>query len=587
MSRLCPVLLLIACALALPRAWGSGIEVEVRGVEDELRDNVLAFLSLRRYAGATELDEEQVARLVRRAESEARAALRPFGYYSAEVVTSLAAAQDGWRVVVAIDPGLPVVLVATDVRLQGPGRDEPFLADALARSRLRVNEQLSHADYDRLKGNLQRAAASHGYLDARWTQAELLVEPERLEARAVLELDTGERYRFGSTTIEQAFLDPGLVRRYLRYREGDWYDANELLRTQFALDDSDYFAVVEVLPQARDRGQLTVPIRITSERNKRNRYRIGVGYASDTEWRVQLGWTNRQLNRRGHRLSVLGRVSKPEKSIELDYVIPWDDPALEKLSLKLVGGLTERGDVETRGVSLRPSLSQVRGRWQRVLFTNLDYTRDTLPDANVPAGEAPIADRRTLLLVPGISFALLPPGFLTAGAVDRGLFAELLGSASAFGSDSNFLRLRVRDDRRFPLGERWNLLVRGEIGTSAVGDFEDLPSQYRFFAGGDRSVRGYGLNELSPVDAFGNRVGGRHMLAGSVELERALPRNFAAAVFVDAGNAFNDWNEGLEYSAGVGLRYRLPFLSVGIDVAQSLSERDRSPRLHLNFAPIL
>ena len=82
-------------------------------------------------------------------------------------------------------------------------------------------------------------------------------------------------------------------------------------------------------------------------------------------------------------------------------------------------------------------------------------------------------------------------------------------------------------------------------------------------------------------------MGGRHKLVLSVELERALPRNLAAAVFVDAGNAFNSWGDRLEYSAGIGVRYRLPFLSLGIDVAQSISESGRSPRIHLNFTPIL
>lgn len=580
-------ILLLLLALAWPVAGQAAVEVRVAGVEDELRDNVLAFLSLKRYANAQDLDEEKLARLLRRAEREARSALRPFGYYSAEVVASLAEQESGWKAVIAIYPGQPVRLVAAEVELLGPGRDQPFLTEVVATSPLRVGERLSHADYDRLKSDLQRVAASNGYLDASWSRAELSIDVERLEARALLTLDTGERYRFGETTIEQGFLDPGLVRRYLRYREGDWYDATELLRTQFALDDSSYFSVVEVLPQARDRQARTVPIHINAEKNKRHRYRIGVGYASDTEWRALLGWTNRQLNRRGHRLSVLGRVSSPEKSAEVDYVIPWEDPALEKLSLKLTGGLIRRGDVETRGASLQPSLTQVRGRWQRVLFANLDYTRDTLPDTTEPGGSTAVAPDRTLLLVPGISFALLPPRFLGPAAIDRGLLAELLGSASALGSDSNFLRLRVRDDRRFDLGGPWDLLVRGEVGASAVGDFDELPSQYRFFAGGDRSVRGYALNELSPVDDFGNKVGGRHMLVASVELERALPRNFAAAVFIDAGNAFNSWGDRLEYSAGIGVRYRLPFLSVGLDVAQSISESGRSPRVHLNFTPIL
>jgi translocation and assembly module TamA len=118
-----------------------------------------------------------------------------------------------------------------------------------------------------------------------------------------------------------------------------------------------------------------------------------------------------------------------------------------------------------------------------------------------------------------------------------------------------------------------------------VGEFQELPASYRFFAGGDQSVRGYGYEELSPVDENGNKVGGRHLLTATFELQRSLPKNFVAAVFVDGGNAFNSFGDPLEYSVGVGLRYRLPFLSVGLDVAQSVSDPDRSPRLHINFTP--
>lgn len=575
----------IACCLLLaaPAAADPGIDVEVTGIDGAPRDNVIAFLSLRRHADNADLDQDLVDRLAARAEREATSALRPFGFYTPRIATTVTRDEDRWKAVVNVEAGEPVMLVEAQVDIEGPGRDERFLREVLERSPLRIGRQLSHADYDQLKGELQRAAASNGYLDATFSRAELRVDTGRLEARALLTLATGERYRFGPTTIEQDFLDPELVRRYLRYREGDWYDAARLLRTQFALDDSGYFAVVEVLPEARDRQTRTAAVRITSERGKRDRYRIGAGYATDTEWRVLLGWENRRVNRSGHRLSAELRLSTLEKRVELGYVIPWQDPALEKLSLRLLAGRKRNGDIETDGVSLKPGLTEVLGSWQRALFVNLDYTRDKLPITPTGGGSAP----RQLLLVPGVSYARLPPGFFDDDAVGRGLYIELLGSASALGSDSNFTRLLVRDERRFDLDEAWHLLLRAEIGASAIGDFEELPAQYRFFAGGDRSVRGYAHEELSPQDALGNAVGGRHKLVGSIELERDLPRNLAAAVFVDAGNAFNRFGDPLQYSAGVGLRYRLPFLSIGIDVAQSLSEPDRSPRFHLNFTPIL
>jgi translocation and assembly module TamA len=587
MWRLRRLILPAATGLAATAALASPvIEVKIVGVDGAIRDNVAAFLSLERFAGAQDLDQDQVDRLVLRVPREVRDALRPFGYYEAEATATVRREEPGWKVVVAIVPGEPVILQSAEVSIDGPGREEPFLVELAGQSPLAVGTRLSHADYDRLKADLQRVAASHGYLDAGFSRAELRVDPAGHSAQAFLRLDTGRRYRFGKTTIEQEFLDPELLRRYLRYREGDWFDTTLLLRTQFALDDSDYFSVVEVLPGQRDRDALTVPVRINAEKNKRYRYRIGAGYATDTEWRLLLGWTNRQVNRRGHRLGAEATLSTPEQGVDLNYVIPWDDPALEKLSFQLIAGTSRRGDIETRGLSLRPSLTQVRGRWLRVLSVNADSTRDTVTGGTT-AADAAVNRSRNLLLVPGISYSLLPPGFIRSEVPGRGLSAELLGSASALGSDSNFLRLLVSDEGRFDLGGPWHLILRGELGTSLVGDFDELPAQYRFFAGGDRSVRGYSYNELSPVDAQGNKVGGRHKLVGSVEIQHDLPRNLAIAAFFDAGNAFDNFNDPLKYSAGVGMRYRLPFLVVGIDVAQSLSDSGRSPRLHMNFTSIL
>ena len=570
------------CAKAEGGATTS-VVVEFKGVEGALLENVRALSSVHRLSASQDIDAEMIARLVQRAPEEARAALRPYGYYEPRVETELKQEADGWRAIVTIEPGSPVLLVEQQVEVTGPGRDEPFMQRALERSPLRTGERLSHPNYDQLKGELLRAALGNGFLDARFTVSELSVDPATHTARARLTLETGERYRFGPTTIEQNVVHNSLARRFLRYQEGDWYSAEALLRTQFALDDSQYFSLSEVLPGERDRVARVVPVRITSEPNKRHVYTVAVGYGTDTGARGTLGWENRRLNDHGHRLRAQVRGSEIEDSVSLTYVVPWTDPALEKLSFELRAFDEQRADVETSGNTFRVGLTQVRGRWQRVLSATLDNSEDKVTTVS---GDSTQVDRsRSFLIVPGIAFARLPPDFLGTEAVATGLRAELLASTSQLGSDTNFTRLNVRDERRFRLTDRWHLFVRAEIGASVVGDFQELPAQYRFFAGGDQSVRGYGYQDLSPVDENGNKVGGRHLLTGTVELQRNLPKNLVAAVFVDGGNAFNTFGDPLEYSAGVGLRYRLPFLSVGLDVAQSVSESGRSPRLHINFTP--
>jgi translocation and assembly module TamA len=132
---------------------------------------------------------------------------------------------------------------------------------------------------------------------------------------------------------------------------------------------------------------------------------------------------------------------------------------------------------------------------------------------------------------------------------------------------------------------RW--YFRGELGATAVDDFDALPASQRFFAGGDRSVRGFGLNQLSPVNAEGDLIGGRHLAFVSAELEYDLRERWVIDVFTDAGNAFDHFGDPLEYSVGVGLRWRSPIGLIGGDVAQALSVDGQGLRLHFSVRPEL
>ena len=206
--------------------------------------------------------------------------------------------------------------------------------------------------------------------------------------------------------------------------------------------------------------------------------------------------------------------------------------------------------------------------------------------------------------MPGISYASVPEGYLGETLFSRGFYADLTGSTHVLGSDSDFLRLHMQGERVFDLLPKWHVLLRGELGASLTRNFENLPGLYRFFAGGDRSVRGFAYNSLSPTKDITITnplstaaaplpnvikqvsIGGRQLVFGSTELIRDLPRNFAVATFFDIGNAFDKFGDPLEYSAGVGVRYRLPVVAIGLDVAQPLS-RSGSPRLHINISPKL
>jgi len=580
-----------AAALALALTWTpchgatDRIEIIVQGVDSAIADNVRGYLTLNRYLQRDDLTDAQVRRLADRAVDEAADAMRPFGYYAPTVRSRTSRDDSRWIVRLKIQPGEPVRMEHVQVQVTGAGSAEPAITGVAPSSPLQPGKRLEHATYEQLKTELMRAALARGYLDARLTRHELLVDPPNHSASAYLTLDTGGLYRFGTVTVAQDSLDPELLQRYVRFRPGQVFSNERIRNTQYALEDSNYFSDVKILPGERDPATLTVPVTIEAERIKRDRYAVSLGYGTDTEARGNFAWDRRRINDRGHHSRFELTASGVLQEAIARYIIPVGDPALEKLEFS-TGYINEQlGDVDSERIEAIAGLTQEMGKWQRVLFLKLNDERSGYPDGT---------SERALLLIPGISYASQPPSFLTGWVRDSSYYFELSGSPSSLGSDASYLRFYSRGEKVWPLGGPWHLRLRGELGTSWVNDFSELPASQRFFAGGDRSVRGFALDELSPpaegaqADGESSKgVGGEHKLVGSVEFERDLPRNFRVAVFYDTGNAFNDWGTPLEYSVGVGVRWKLPMLLIGLDVAQALSESGANPRLHLNITQVL
>jgi translocation and assembly module TamA len=595
---------LAAMCLACVSRANANIEVEIRGVDEQLRTNVLAYLSFDRYKKRTDLSTDTVERLHSRVEREVESALKPFGYYEPRVESEVKDLGSGdWRVSIDIDPGTPVLLAKIDVRVNGPGATDALFERITSKPTLYPGDRLSHAVYEAIKSDLQRTAATYGYLDAKLTRNELVVDPKSHTANVTLEMETGERYRFGATSIEQTSVRDSLVRRYLRYHEGEYFDLTQILRTQFALDDAQYFTNLEVLPQDADRRTHTVPVDIHADRSRRNRYSFGAGYATDTGVRGTLTWENRRINSLGHRFSVTVEASQVERYLlQARYIIPIGDPAVENLTFQSTVEQLQLADITTHTQSIGPAVTKVTGSWQYVWFANAMRTTDVNPFGQ---------GRTERMLVPGIDFASVPKGYLGEPIFQHPFFAEIRGSDAAIGSNANFLQLRIQAEHVFRLADKWHLLLRDEVGMTAVSHFERLPAVMRFFAGGDNSVRGFTFDELSPLDSVavcthdqsGKLIlipgtnscvteqktvkdGGKNLITGTLEVIRDLPRNFGVAAFFDYGNAFNHFGDPLEYSAGVGFRVRLPVVTLGVDVAQPLS-RNAGPRLHINFSPKL
>ena len=570
--------LVLLCGAA-PALAGSAIEVVIEGVRGELRTNVRRHLLIWRERNDATLDERRIRRLHAGAERQIQAALRAYGHFRATVEPELSNAAGRWRARYRIEPGPVIPIGAANLRLQGPGAEEPELVRLLAGSGLQTGAPLDQKTYEDFKHRLLRATSALGYVDAEFTTSRIDVRLDTYRADIALALDTGPRYRFGAFSFRQqgeVDYDPAFVQRFLNLSPGERYRPQQLVALRTRLLDSQYFSAVELEPrrdQARDR-QIPVDILTTADRTHRSRF--GVGMSTDTGARVSARH-NRVVNRSGHRLGLEARIAQQDQSALAEYRIPLADPVNEHLEFSAGTETQDTDNRDSRILKLGAARTGLRAGWTETLGVAIEHE-----DFQV-GGER------------GRSLITLPNARWQRRHADHPLFPrhgwrldlELLGSTEALGADVHFAQGRLGAKYILPLGDAGRLLLRGQAGATLTDTFDQMPASKRFFAGGDQSVRGYQFEELGPKNSADKIEGGRHLLVGSLEFDHRITERWGVAAFVDTGNAIDGFGDPLRTGVGIGVRLRTPVGPVRLDLARGLDDPDADFRIHLSVGPDL
>lgn len=595
------------------------VEIDVQGVTDEMLENVRAYLSLAQQQ-EQDLSAGRIRRLHRQAPLQIKRALQPFGYYQAQVMSELippSQNNDGWLARYRIDLGLPVTVTQVDVRVSGGGQQDPAFQALLADFPVKVGNKLNHPDYEQGKQALQELASSRGYLDARFTESTLGIDVATEKAEVILHFQTGERYRFGSLEFEQDFFNDKLLERFATFETGEFYTLRAVSRLRSKLNDSGYFQRIKIDTQ-RDAEENQVTIKVTPVLRKPNRYRFRIGYGTDTGPRVRLDWERRYLNRFGHRLTagLTGKRKQDELEANINYIFPLgrniDNYLVTTLSyeskditlddVERFGFVADEAaqidfnETRSQKLSFKVSKHQRRelfGRLPLEEVISLEYFTedynllDILPAREAALIEAfvpqvvPVLDADFDLLMPGLSWTYQQSNnrlYTTRGErFDMGI----RGARDGLGSNLSFWQARLSGTVVRQLGRQGRLIARGDVGyteadTLPLLNVNILPESLQFKIGGDRSVRGYGFEE---IDAGG--LGARHLLVSSLEYEHRIFESWGVAAFYDAGDVFNDFsNVKLNEGAGGGVRWYSPLGPIRLDIATGLSKEDNPIRVH-------
>lgn len=569
--------LVLLGAVAAAPAHAASLAVDVEGLDQPYSAAVRSRLEIARYT-KRDVSAAQVRRLFRRAEAQIRKALEPYGYYDASVDAKLDEVPGGFRATFRVAPGEPVLVDKLDLRVPDEARALRGVRRALRRFSPKPGERLDHAAYELGKANVQYALFADGYLDAEPAEHRVAVRRAQHRADITLAWDTGVRYRYGATTFDGSQLSDGFLDRYLPWQPGDYYDQDEVLQLQQRLADADYFSLIEVTPDVEHARDGVVPMTVTVARAKRTVYTGGVFVGTDSGPGVRGALDRRWVNRRGHKLKLEAEVSQRLNLFTALYRIPL--PGRDERSWNYGAAFRDEttDTSESRTLRLTGNETRLWRGWTRTL--GLQYLTGTFTVAD--------EDGDTTLLYPEATLAMKSVDRIDFVRRGWSLGFALRGGYEGLASDTSFAQARADAKWIHSLGRRDRFIARGALGATWVDDFDRLPPELRFFAGGDRTIRGYGFETVGPRNAAGKVIGGKNLAVLSAEYEHWFVRDWGAAVFVDAGDAFTGTDFDARVGAGVGLRWRSPVGMVRVDVGVPVSDRYESGvQLHLVIGPDL
>jgi len=563
------VMSLSAAALADAR-----LDVQISPANPDLKANIEGYVGELGERNAQALRNFSLG-----AEQQAEKAAQALGYYQAQIDSEI---QDGEnpRLVIKVLPGEPIRLRNVVVRVEGPAAS--LKAFKVPQSdALKAGAVLNHGHYEDAKRLIQNQASRYGFFSGHFTSQRLSIDPRAGVADIELVYDSGPRYSLGKVMFSgDSPFDEDLLKRMVPFKENTPYDSQLIAELNQAMQASGYFEGVRVDAAPTAAVGQVIPVTVQLETRKPRTMGLGLGFSTDVGPRGRANWTRHWANAQGHSYGFESELSAPRQNVGLWYDVPLDPPLTDKL--RFAGGYQYEEIAGTDSLSKLLTVgpewhSKLPSGWERVI--SLKWQRE----------EYRLGDDSGLstLLMPGISYSYLRSDDRIDPHKGYRLQFDAQVAKEGLGSDANLIRGNVLLKGLTTVAQNHRFLGRVQFGGNFTDGYTSIPPSLRFFAGGDQSVRGYDYQTLSPTNSDGDRIGGRYMVAGSVEYQYSIAEKWRLATFVDQGNSFNNLDlPSLKTGVGFGVRWVSPVGPLRLDLAHPLDD-DGGVRLHFSMGPEL
>ena len=555
-------------------------EWKIEGVSGEIKQNIQLHLNDLALTPSA-LARPTAAQTIKLAVNKA---VQAYAYYNADITIELPSA-DSQKGTIALQ--LNQVARYSTVQIDGqiPAELPPDITDLLDELRALHASPLHHDQYENFKSDLTVLASQYGYFDFQWISSQLAVDPQQNSVSLLWHIDFGARYKFGELNYLRDTRGADLVESLQTFVPDQAFD--QALVDEFAqrIRQSNYYNDVLVRGNSEEADKLThrVPIELILDAKPRDNYQFGVGVSSDTGPRLTANWQRPWVNTAGHGMKSSVYLSNPTQTVDFGYQIPMANPLNDFLQIQVGARRVSQNQTDSRTYAVgvkRQFGDQNEDSWDTIW--GLKYEREDFIQGLDSA-------QSTNLLIPSLAFNRVRRNsdlFVTWG--DRQQLS-IEGTSTALWSDVDIAKVLART-KWLRTYDQHRIILRADLGAIWTNDFDLVPASMRFFAGGDQSIRGFGLDELATREINTETgelslIGGRYLSVVSAEYAYHVKPKWRVAAFIDYGTASQTLAADMSLGTGLGAHWLSPVGTVRIYIARGISDIEKTWRVHFSIGP--
>jgi len=567
----------------------SNLSVTLNGeLPNTVKKNIFSYL------GKLPDSELERSAFIYSAKSNIQKALQSLGYYQASV--ALVVKKDPWFLIITIKLPKPTLLDSINVSIVGEAKYDTAFTTLLNNHDLTQGETLHHGKYETLKANLLSLGQQRGYLNGVLTNSNITIKDDYRLADITILYDSGPRFKFGDITFDAFYLTPELFSNLIPFEADSYYSAQKLHKLQYQLQSTQYFSNVITVPAEKIANstthQYTVPIQVSLTPAKSHQFDLGIGYATDTEFRLSAGWRTPRINKYGHYQETKLEYSALNPTGKFIYNIPINHPFEDVLRFKLTVENEDYADFTTKFYSAQMGRVTSKNNWNRQIYIRYhkeswDYDLDDIKPNIIWSEKDNIR-----YIIPGVTWSKTTRkgSALDPSSGFRQTY-NIEGAHLNAGSDNSFFRFQGRWRYITTLKPKHRLVTRAELGAIYIDKDAELAPSLRFYAGGDQSIRGFAYQSIGstipsssdPEKAVPIVVGGTRLILASIEYQYYLNDKWRLGLFSDGGSVADQGEFEPVYSLGTGIHYMSPVGAIKFDLAYGIDDDDKSWRLHISL----